>query len=107
MELIGPWLTGEEIRKVYNDTYQLQRLPSKSPCDVEMEERVCQEILNSVKEHLQCRWECAQPEERLRQSSAGTSWPDPQDKFQDRVHTIYNHFRDLKEGSCEEALTIV
>ena len=92
VELVSPGSTREEIRKVYNDVYQLWRSPSKSPCDAEMEESVHQEILNSVKECLQHRWEHAQPEERLRQSLTGASRPDLQTKFQDRVCTMYNHF---------------
>ena len=52
MEPIDPGLTKEEMKKVYNDVYQLWRSPSKSPSDVEMEESVCQEILNSIKECL-------------------------------------------------------
>ena len=83
MELIGPGSTRGEIRKVYNDVYQLWRLPSKSPCDAEME-RVHQEILDSIKEHFWHRWECAQLEERLRQSPSSASRPDPWAKFQDR-----------------------
>ena len=32
----------------------------KSPCDAETEESVCQENLNSIKEHLWHRWEHTQ-----------------------------------------------
>ena len=104
VELIGPRSTREDIRGVYNDIYQLWRSPSKSPCDGETEENIHQKNLNSIKE---CLWRDAQPEERLRWSPAGASRPDPWAKFQDRVHAMYNHFRDLKEGSCEEGLAIV
>ena len=97
IELIGPGLTREEIRKVYNDLYQLWRSPSKSPCDVEMEKSVCQEILKCIKKCLWHRQGHTQPEERLRQSPASDSRPDLWAKFQDRVCTMYDHFRDLKE----------
>ena len=59
MELIGP-----EIRKVYNEVYQLKRVPGTSPCDVEMVENIHQEILNSVKECLQHRWKHVQLDEK-------------------------------------------
>ena len=83
-----------------------QRSPGKSPCDAEMEERIHQGILDSITEHLWQRLEHAQLEERPRWSPASASRPDPWAKFQDRVCTTYGHFRDLKEGSCEEALAI-
>ena len=107
MELIGPKSTREEIRGVYNDMYQLWRVPSKSPCIVEMEEEACQEILDCVKECLWHRWDHAQPEERPRQSSAGASKPDPQAEFWDQMHDTYDHYRDLTEGLFKEALTMV
>ena len=72
-----------------------------------MEERVHQEILDSVKEHLQHRQECTQSQEKLRQIPAGTTRPEQWAEFHDRVCTTYDHFKDLKEGSCEEALSIV
>ena len=53
VEVISPDSTREEISQIYHDVYQLQRLPGKSPCDEEMEECLCQEILDSIKECLQ------------------------------------------------------
>ena len=55
IELIDLRSTREEIREVYNDVYQLWRSPGKSLCNAETEERTCQDILDSVKECLQCR----------------------------------------------------
>ena len=107
VELIGPRSTREQIRGVYNDMYQLQRSPGKCPCDVVMEERTCHEILDSIKECLLCRWDCAQPEEGPRWSSNGASRPDLLAKFQDRMCATYDHFKDLREESCEEALAVV
>ena len=92
IELIGPRSTQEEIRGVYNDMYQLWRSPSKSPCNAEMEESICQEILDSVRECLQHRQDQAQPEERPRWSPASTSKPDPQVEFWDKMHATYDHF---------------
>ena len=65
MDLIGPEMSWAEIRVIYNDVYQLQKLPGRSPCDKETGERICWEILDSVKEHLWCGWVPAQPEEEL------------------------------------------
>ena len=88
---------------MYNDIYQLQRSPGKSPSDAEMKERICQEILDFVKECLWHRWDCTQPEEEARQSSTGLSRLDPQPEFQDRMH---DHFKDLKEGLCKDGLVV-
>ena len=104
-----PWSSlaqGQPEKGVYNDVYQLQRSPSKSPYDMETEESIHQEILNSIKECLQHRGVHAQLEERLKQSPTKASRPDPWTKFQVRVCTTYDHFMDLKEGSCEEALAV-
>ena len=106
MEVIGPETIREEFRRIYNEMYQLKRAPSVNPCDVEMAEGVHQEILNSVKECLLHRWEFTWLEEEPGWGSASTSRPDPQSEFQQRVCATYNHFRDLKEGSCKEALAV-
>ena len=42
---------------------------------------------------------------KAREGSASTSRLESQPEFQQRVHVTYDHFRDLKKGSCEEALT--
>ena len=103
IELIGPGFIREEIRKVYNDVYQLWRSPQKSPFEAKMEESVCQEILNSIKECLWHRQESDQPQGRLGQSPASASRPDLWAKFQDSVCAMYDHFRDLKEGALVAA----
>ena len=56
IELIGPESTREEITEIYLNVYQLQRLPGKMLCGKDMEEHICQEIMDSVKECLWCRW---------------------------------------------------
>ena len=40
---------------LYHDVYQLQRLLGKMFCDEEMKACIHQEILDSVKECLQCK----------------------------------------------------
>ena len=103
---MGPKSTWEEIWVVYNEVYQLKRAPSMNLCNVDMMENIHQEILNSIKECLWHRWECAQPEEDPGQRSASASRLDHQYEFQQRVHATCNHFRDLKEGSCEQTLAV-
>ena len=74
-----------EIRVIYNDIYQLQRSPWRSPCDDETGEKICQEILDSIKECLWCRWVPTQPEEEPMWSPTSTSETDGQAKFQART----------------------
>ena len=78
MDLISPDMSQAKIRVIYNDVYQLQRLPRRSPFDEEREGRICQEILDSVKECLWHRQVPAQPEGEPKQSSIGTSKTDAQ-----------------------------
>ena len=56
IELMGFKATQVEIQMVYNEVYQLKRAPAVEPCDTEMADNTCQEILDSVKECLCCRW---------------------------------------------------
>ena len=55
MDLIWPGMLWADIRNIYNDVYQLRRLLGESSCDDTMAEKICQSILESVKEHLWCR----------------------------------------------------
>ena len=52
------------------------------------------------------RQDHTQLEERLRQSPTSTSRPESWAKFQHRICATYDHFKDVKEGSCKEALAI-
>ena len=56
VNLIGYKTTQEEIIALYNKVYQLKRAPGTVQGDLEEMEEICQEILASLKEHLQCRW---------------------------------------------------
>ena len=103
VELIGPRMTREEIWGVYNNVYQLWRLPGTNPCDMEMEERVCQEILASIKECLWHRQTCTQPEEEPRQSTTGTSRPDPQGQYGDRMHAMYWPLQRFNRGIMQRS----
>ena len=75
VELIYANAMREEIAEIYHDVYQLWWLLGKLPCDAEMEDHLCQEILDSIKE---CFWHEQDPtllEERL--SWCPTSTPRP------------------------------
>ena len=100
MELVGPRTTCKEIRKVYNEVYQLRRVPGVCPCDEEMVRNIYKEILNSVKEHLHCRHDHTQSMKEPGQRSTSSSRPF---KLQQKVCAAYNHFWDLKEGSLAVA----
>ena len=106
MGLIGPITSRNEIRKIYNKVYQLKRAPGVNPCDMETVGNICQEILDSIKEYLCHREDHAQPTEEPGQRSTSTSRPDPQSNYQQGVCVTYDHFRDLKEGSCEQAMAV-
>ena len=91
---------------MYNKGYQLKRVPGAEPCDMEMAENICQEILDSIKKLLHHKQDHAQLMEEPGQRPTGTSRPDPQSEFQQKTHAAYDHFRDIKEGSCKEALAV-
>ena len=63
MDVIGPETSQAQIRVIYDEVYQLHRLPGRSPCNEGTGERFCQEILDLVKECLWHRWGSTQPEE--------------------------------------------
>ena len=73
----------------------------------ETEEHICQEILDSVKECPQHKWISTVPRVELRCSPSDIPRLDPKAEFQARSHATYNHFMDVRQDSCEEALTIV
>ena len=85
---------------------QLKRVPRAEPCDAEMAQNIYQEIIDSIKECLYHRWDCTQLMEEPGWRSTGTSRLDPMSKFQQKNCAAYDHFRDIKEGSCEESLAV-
>ena len=91
---------------IFSEVYQLQRLPGRSPCNGETEQ-VCQEILDSIKEHLQHRWVPAQLEEEPKQSPTSTSKKDTQAKFKARTCATYHHFKNMQQDTCKRALAVV
>ena len=96
LELISTKATREEITEIYHDMYQLQRLHGKMFCDEEMEKYICQEILDSVKEHLWCRWVPRWLGEEPQWNPAGIPRLDCQADYSIRNHATYDRFGDVK-----------
>ena len=75
-------------------------------CDEEMEAHICQEILDSIREHLWHKGVSSLLGEEPRGSPGDIPRLDPQAKFQARHHTTYDMFRGMKQDSCEEVLAV-
>ena len=88
-----------------HEVYQLNRAPRMVPCGPEIEEEICQEIFDSLKDDLQHMQDPAQPEEPG-QGSASTSRLDPWSQFQWRMQMTPDHFWSRWQESCEEALRV-
>ena len=107
MDLIGPETCRAKIRVIYNEVYQLQKKPGRNPCDKETGEKIHWDILDSIKECLQCGWVPTQLEEEPKWSPTGTSKMNTQAEFQARTHATYNHFKNMWHDSCKEALAMM
>ena len=92
VELIYANSVREKIAKIYWDMYQLQWLPGKMPCDVEKEEHLHQEILDSIKECLWHKWDPRSLEE-LR-CPARIPRCDPQADYSAQNHGCYDWLKD-------------
>ena len=66
MELLTQETTQEEIMALCHQVYQLKRNPGLVPCSEDAAEETCIEILEMLKEHLQCRWGPTKLERELR-----------------------------------------
>ena len=89
MELITQETTQEEIMALYHQVYQLKRNPREVPCSEDTKEEICLEILETLKEHLQCRQGSAQLERESRQR---TSRMPAQAEFHTQVQAAYDCF---------------
>ena len=98
---ISPGMLWADIRNIYNDVYQLRKLLGESSCDDAMAKKICQSILESVKECLWCRWEHAQLPGQW--GSTRTPRSDPPLEFQTGTCAPYKH---IKPDSYEEALAL-
>ena len=61
IQLVGFKTTRDEIQELYNDVYQLKRLPGPLLYGLESTEELVQEVHTSLKEWLQQRWGSTQP----------------------------------------------
>ena len=55
MELVGPNLTCQDIEDLYQDVYQLQRLPRRGQCEEATKVHLCKEVIDLIKENLQLK----------------------------------------------------
>ena len=106
IQLTRPDSSWEDIADLYCDVYQLRRLPGRMLCDKETEACICQEILDSVKEHLWHKWLSTLLGEELRWTPASIHRLNPQANFQARNHAIFDRFMNARQDSCDEALAV-
>ena len=72
--------TREEIWEIYNEVYQLKRLPVPPLYGAEQMEVLDQEICTSLGEQMWQRWQTTRPEEDLEVGTTGMLWPSCQTK---------------------------
>ena len=96
MELARCDSSWEDIANLYCNVYQLRRLLGKMVCNDEMEAHICQEILDSVKECLQCKQLSTLLGEEPGQNPAGIPRLNPQAKFHTRNCATYDRFMDAE-----------
>ena len=106
MELVSHDSTQEEITELCWDVYQLWRLPRRSRCEEEMEECICQEVLDSIKISLWCKQLSVLPEAEKKQRLADAHRPNPQADFAATHHATYEQFAAMQQDSCQEALAL-
>ena len=102
IELICPTSTREEIAEIYWDMYQLWRSPGELPCDEEMDDLLCHETLDSIKEHLWHKQDTTLPGEEFSWCPTST----PRLTIAPRTMLTIDWFKDTMWGSCEEALAV-
>ena len=86
------------------DVYQLHRLLRRGQCKETIEECLCKDILDSIKEHLQLKWPSTQLKEEWRQLPANTPWPDPCTEFAAVNCSMYEKIAAAKWDSYEEMM---
>ena len=91
VDLVGYKTTQEEIFNLYQEVYQLKRTPGPVPGNPEVAEKICQEILDSLEEHLQCRQGTSYLEETSRHRSRTSA----QNEFHTQMKAAYDHLGQL------------
>ena len=107
MELVGPGSMCQDINKLYQDLYQLHRLPRRGRFEEVTEERICKEILDSIKEHLRLKQPLIQQEREQAQLPVDTSQPDPHMAFATVNCQTYEEIMDLAWDIHQWALVAV
>ena len=92
MELIGPDSMCQDIKDLYQDVYQLWRLPGRGHCEEAMEEHICKELLDSIKEYLWDKQPSAQLEGEQMQLPVNAPQPDTQMAFAATNHSMSEKF---------------
>ena len=90
-----------DIRSIYNDIYQLKRLPGESPCDGTTAERVCQSILGVCEGGPPVRARACPIARAARPHQYPKVHPPPKSK--PRTHVLHKH---IKPESYQEALVM-
>ena len=106
IEHVHPDSTQEDIEDLYQDIYQLQRLPRTGQCKEANKECLHKEILHSIKECFQLKQLSIQPEEEWRQFLADIPQPDPCTEFGAANHHKYEEFTATKQDLYEGMMAI-
>ena len=72
-----------------------------------MEEHLCKDILNSIKEDLRIKWPFAQPEGEQSQLLANAPWPEPCTELAAANHFIYEKFTTAKDKLYQKMIALV
>ena len=107
MELICPNSQHQDFDDLYRDVYQLHRLPGWGRCEEATEEQLCQEVLDSIKEHLRVKQPPAQPEKQWMQLLANAHRPDPCMAFAAMNCETYEEMMALARDTQQWALVAV
>ena len=99
MELIHPDSQHQDFEDLYQDVYQLHRLPGQGRQEVATEDQLCQEVLESIKECIRLKQPPTQPEKQQMQLLANTPQPDPHTTFATANHKMYEEMMALTRGT--------
>ena len=106
IELVSPNSTCQGIKDLYLDAYQLCRLPGRGWCKEAIEEHLCREVLDSIKEHFWLKWPSTKLEGEQQQLPASAPQPDPHMEFAAVNHSTYKKFTATHWNSYEEMMAV-
>ena len=98
--MVGFRTTREEIWGIYNEVYQLRRLPCTPPYGLEQMEALDQEIWTSLEEQMWQRWGSTRPERVPERGTTGILWPicQTESPWRTWVRDEYPHDHALTEA---------